>query len=131
MAAGSFTVSASSPAILASTCCRSINVRSCASTGLLRSSPPRWAHLDSNQDRTGYEPGALPLSYGPACHDTTLAEAPSRARAGVMLMTTAASGFEEAPQLLRARRVAELAQRLGLDLADALAGHRDILTDLL
>src|SRR5713101_5324153 len=26
----------------------------------------RWAHLDSNQDLTGYEPAALPLSYGPA-----------------------------------------------------------------
>src|SRR6185503_13847258 len=24
-----------------------------------------WAHLDSNQDLTGYEPAALPLSYGP------------------------------------------------------------------
>src|SRR6516162_9609405 len=26
----------------------------------------QWAHLDSNQDLTGYEPAALPLSYGPA-----------------------------------------------------------------
>src|SRR5439155_20930675 len=26
----------------------------------------RWAHLDSNQDLTGYEPAALPLSYGPS-----------------------------------------------------------------
>src|SRR3989454_6454518 len=25
----------------------------------------RWAHPDSNQDLTGYEPAALPLSYGP------------------------------------------------------------------
>ena len=25
-----------------------------------------WARLDSNQQPTGYEPGALPLSYGPA-----------------------------------------------------------------
>ena len=24
-----------------------------------------WAHLDSNQGPTGYEPGALPLSYRP------------------------------------------------------------------
>ncbi len=24
-----------------------------------------WAHLDSNQGPTGYEPAALPLSYGP------------------------------------------------------------------
>ncbi len=28
--------------------------------------PPRqWAHQDSNLGPTGYEPGALPLSYGP------------------------------------------------------------------
>ncbi len=25
-----------------------------------------WAHPDSNQGPTGYEPAALPLSYGPA-----------------------------------------------------------------
>src|SRR5262245_46918944 len=25
----------------------------------------KWAHLDSNQEPTSYEPGALPLSYGP------------------------------------------------------------------
>ena len=25
----------------------------------------QWAHLDSNQGPTGYEPAALPLSYGP------------------------------------------------------------------
>ncbi len=24
-----------------------------------------WAHPDSNQGPTGYEPAALPLSYGP------------------------------------------------------------------
>src|SRR5919108_4217660 len=70
----------------------------------------RWAHLDSNQDLTGYEPGALPLSYGPA---------------------GSVSRFEKAPQFLRARWVAELAERLGLDLADALARDREILTDLL
>src|SRR6202165_1639825 len=33
-------------------------------------------------------------------------------------------------ELLRARRVAELAQRLGLDLADPLAGHAEPLADL-
>src|SRR5437867_582142 len=40
-------------------------------------------------------------------------------------------GFEEAPELLRARRVPELTQRLGLDLSDALAGDREVLPDLL
>src|SRR5213592_1674805 len=40
-------------------------------------------------------------------------------------------GLEEAPELLRARRVPELTQRLGLDLSDALAGDREVLPDLL
>jgi hypothetical protein len=34
-------------------------------------------------------------------------------------------------ELAGARRVAQLAQRLGLDLADPLAGHVELLTDLL
>src|SRR5690606_40300566 len=37
---------------------------------------------------------------------------------------------EEAPQLLRAARMAQLAQRLGLDLADALAGDVKLLAHL-
>src|SRR5579863_301245 len=41
------------------------------------------------------------------------------------------SGVEEAAQLARAARVLELAQRLRLDLADALARHRELLADLL
>src|SRR5213076_1983815 len=41
------------------------------------------------------------------------------------------SGLQEAPELLRARWVAELAQGLGLDLSDALAGDREVLSDLL
>jgi hypothetical protein len=41
-----------------------------------------WARLDSNQRPTGYEPGALPLSYGPErcarrTQPTTLSIAPS------------------------------------------------------
>ncbi len=39
-------------------------------------------------------------------------------------------GVEEAVQLADARRVAHLAERLGLDLADALAGHLELLADL-
>ena len=31
-----------------------------------------WAHLDSNQGPTGYEPAALPLSYGPLERETGL-----------------------------------------------------------
>src|SRR6266545_4041144 len=78
-----------------------------------------WAHLDSNQDLTGYEPAALPLSYGPA--GSSCPAVISRRR----------SGFQEAPELLGARGVPELAQGLGLDLADALPGDRKVLPDLL
>src|SRR5690242_3822530 len=42
----------------------------------------------------------------------------------------AKSVVEEASELAAARRVLQLAQRLGLDLADALAGHRELLADL-
>src|SRR5215470_18979560 len=41
------------------------------------------------------------------------------------------SRFEEAPQLLGPRGMPELAQGFGLDLADALAGDREVLADLL
>src|SRR6266545_4469375 len=41
------------------------------------------------------------------------------------------SGLQEAPELLGAGRVTELAQRLGLDLPDALAGDGEVLADLL
>src|SRR5947207_14753465 len=42
----------------------------------------------------------------------------------------ATSVVQEAAQLPRPARMLELAQRLGLDLADALAGHRELLADL-
>src|SRR5262247_2286110 len=48
----------------------------------------------------------------------------------VMVMI-APSRLEEAPELLRARRMAQLAERLGLDLPDALARDGEILADLL
>src|SRR5215475_4897248 len=41
-----------------------------------------------------------------------------------------ASVVQEAPQLARPARMLELAQCLGLDLTDALARHRELLTDL-
>src|SRR5687767_6558370 len=47
------------------------------------------------------------------------------------LPVTPASAVEEAPQLARAARVLELAQRLGFDLADTLAGDRELLADFL
>src|SRR4030095_106329 len=42
-----------------------------------------------------------------------------------------AAALQERLQLARTRRVAQLAQRLGLDLADALAGDREALAHLL
>src|SRR3984893_6927821 len=72
-----------------------------------------WAHLDSNQDRTGYEPGALPIELW--------ARRSSYHRC---------SRLQEAPELLGARGMPELAERLGLDLPDALAGDREVLADL-
>src|SRR5438128_7368566 len=41
------------------------------------------------------------------------------------------AAFEERLELAAPRRVAQLAQRLGLDLADPLARHREVLADLL
>src|SRR6266567_7453450 len=45
-------------------------------------------------------------------------------------MTDSAFAFQEASELLRARRMAELAQRLRLDLTDALARDVELLADL-
>src|SRR5262245_48784515 len=110
--------------------CRSISVRSRASTsppdplpGWERDAPghlqresasPWWAHLDSNQDRTGYEPGALPIELWARSSSYQIG-----------------SGLQEAAELFRSRRMAKLAQRLCFDLADALTGHGEILADLL
>src|SRR5580765_8098467 len=110
--AGIFATCASRPAMRESTTCRSMSALSCASTRSSLSS--EWAHLDSNQDRTGYEPGALPIELW--------ARRSSYHRC---------SRLQEAPELLGARGMAELAQRLGLDLPDALASDREVLADLL
>src|SRR5574342_614837 len=69
--------------------------------------PTGWAHQDSNLDRIGYEPRALAVELW------------------ALLV------LHEALEPLGARGVAQLAQRLGLDLADALAGHLEVLPHLL
>src|SRR5215831_15778384 len=125
IARGSRARSPSSAPMRASSACRSISVRSWASTSSFPRAFPRpeprwWAHLDSNQDQTGYEPGALPIELW--------APSPSY-RASRWLEP--GSRLEEAPELLRPRRVPQLAERLRLDLTDALAGDREILADLL
>src|SRR5215831_13920911 len=73
-----------------------------------------WAHLDSNQDRTGYEPGALPIELW--------------ARGW---QSWHRSRLEEAPELLGPRGMAELAEGLGLYLANALTGDREVLPHFL
>ncbi len=45
-------------------------------------------------------------------------------------VVTRRSVVQEAPEFAGAARVLELAQRLGFDLADTLAGHRELLADL-
>src|SRR5580765_8748269 len=50
---------------------------------------------------------------------------------GPRVMMITPSRFEEAPELLRARRMAQLSEGLGLDLADALAGDGEVLPDFL
>src|SRR6185437_608012 len=46
-----------------------------------------------------------------------------------VLSPSGMSGIEEASELARAARVLELPERLGFDLADALARHRELLAD--
>src|SRR5215208_7758012 len=49
---------------------------------------------------------------------------------GAKRNSTTPSVVEEAPELARPARVLEFAKGLGLDLADTLAGHRELLADL-
>src|SRR5215213_2114344 len=66
------------------------------------------------------EPPWAPASAGAAVSDVAGNYRPADNR----------SGIEKAAQFARAARVLQLAQRLRLDLADALAGHRELLPDL-
>src|SRR5690606_33370530 len=84
---------------------------------------------DSNLGPTGYEPAALTAELG--------ARRGVR-RCGGRKRELPAPGcrpclpsLEERPETTAARRVAQLAQRLGLDLPDALAGDREALADFL
>src|SRR5579859_1731187 len=52
-------------------------------------------------------------------------------RSGSASVPSTLSGVQEALQLAGARRVLQLAQRLGLDLADTFARDRELLPDLL
>src|SRR5262249_51818513 len=71
-----------------------------------------WAHQDSNLEQAGYEPAALTVELWAR----TILRRPS---------------LEERAQLARARRMPQLAERLCLDLADALAGDGEALADFL
>src|SRR5215204_179570 len=54
----------------------------------------------------------------------------ARSAASSRVTRRSSSLVEEAPQHPGSAGVLQLAQRLGLDLADALAGHRELLADL-
>ena len=87
-----------------------------------------WAHQDSNLERAGYEPAALTVELW--AHDSLQSGVVSRKD----YRLTTDSGLrspplEERAELAAARRVAQLAERLGLDLADALARDREALAD--
>src|SRR5262245_9815233 len=75
-----------------------------------RSGGPTWTRTKTGPVMSR---GLCQLSYGPGRHDNT------------------GSGLEEAPELLGTRRMAEFAQRLRFDLADALSRDGKILADLL
>src|SRR5262245_12080220 len=67
--------------------------------------------------------------YRPRGHSLN-ARPPRAARAGPPSLLGPLLALEEAAELLGARRMAELAQRLRLDLQDALAGDVELLADL-
>src|SRR5512142_2980143 len=95
-----------------------------------------WAHQDSNLGRAGYEPAALPLSYGPSSSPLSPVSRPKSLIAGPtndQRPTTSIlrASFEKRTQLPAPRRVAQLAERLRLDLPDALARDREALAHLL
>ena len=71
-------------------------------------------------------------TLSPKFHDVSFSrtiETVNHASAG-KVAAPASSIVEEAPEYPRSARMLELAQRLGLDLADALARHRELLADL-
>src|SRR5258708_15219061 len=71
----------------------------------------RWAHQDSNLEPADYEPAALTVELWAR----TILRRPS---------------FEERAKFARSRRMPQLAERLGFDLTDAFARHREALSDL-
>src|SRR5262249_55967023 len=60
---------------------------------------------------------------------TNLASLPPKARSRAMARLPSGSGVEEAPELPAPTRMLQLTERLRLDLADALAGDRELLAD--
>src|SRR5690242_19230637 len=87
-----------------------------------------WARPDSNRRQHRYERRVLTAELQAPRKQTgrTL----NQSGLSVSLDPTI-SGVEEAPELPRPARVLQLAQGLGFDLADALAGDRELLADFL
>src|SRR4030081_477943 len=80
-----------------------------------------WAHQDSNLEQAGYEPAALTVELW-APIQSAVGHPPAARLRG--------PSFEKRAKLAAARRVAQLAERLCLDLPDAFARDREALTDL-
>src|SRR5262249_19473477 len=92
--------------------------------GLFLSILRRWAHRVSNQGPTGYEPVALPTElWAPATLHATLHHSALTGQALWLYPRVYSSVIDKTPQHLAAAGMPQLAERLGLDLTDALARH--------
>src|SRR5690554_7048082 len=72
----------------------------------------------------------LPATAGPLSSRRSQKRSPHGGLPVVAFSGLASLDIEEAPQLLRTARVAQLSQRLGLYLPDPLAGDVELLADL-
>src|SRR5690348_6666093 len=75
----------------------------------------------SRVSRNSPHPATRPAVIG--CVDVRSGTLPAQSEPRLLLE------IEEGAKLFRPRRMPQLAQRLGLDLADALAGHVELLAD--
>src|SRR5216684_5613128 len=96
-------------------------------SGFLVSPPLTLLISEPGQDTSHHS--RYPTGQSRRTHDREGEHAPMRRRGGCR--RPASSIIEEAPERPGPARVLELAQRLGLDLADALARQRELLADLL
>src|SRR5579871_2780585 len=93
-----------------------------------RSSPTSGPSTSTTESSRTTAAASLPFSAASAFSRASVSGSRSNVRrtAAIEMLLV----VQKAPQLARPARVLELAQRLGFDLADALAGHRELLADL-